>query len=86
MTEHDQEPVVIHVASSLAELEVVRSILEGAGINCLSEHGLRWDEFAKAAEAMNLVPLEITVSAKDAERARKLLAEARAEGAELSES
>ncbi|MGQ9591946.1 MAG: putative signal transducing protein [Planctomycetota bacterium] len=80
---HEEDLVVVHTAASRGEAEIVRALLEGAGL------------FAMVADAnsplpsIDLTPLdgeyrgvgcEVLVAAKDREEAERIIAQARAAG------
>lgn len=67
------EPVVVHVAASLAEVELLLSVLRSAGIQCASRASNRTAGIGDGLGTWG--PHEVLVRRSDAETARELLAQ-----------
>lgn len=73
--------VVVHIARTPYEAEIVCALLRDAGIPPLSASSEGWDGFSLARKMMN-ADLEIRVAASQAEEARRVIEEAREQGSD----
>lgn len=68
-----EEPIVVHVASSQGEAELILSVLRGEGIKCMAR---MTDRSAGIGDGLGTWgPQEILVRQRDAEAARELLSQ-----------
>lgn len=75
--------VAFHTASSPAQANVVRALLEASGIPAHVEGQMLADEFAISRTLMNLQSVRVFVRGTDVERAREVLANAAIDEDEL---
>ena len=68
-----KEPVVVHVASSQAEAELLLSVLRGEGIDCMARMTNRTAGVGEGLGSWG--PQEVLVRRRDAEAARELLSQ-----------
>ena len=65
----DQSPVVVYSANEPVRVEILRSLLQDAGIECQVANGNQG-----AFAGVDVVPVELIVRSEDARRARDLIA------------
>ena len=65
----DQSPVVVYSANEPVRVEILRSLLQDAGIECQVVNGNQG-----AFAGVDVVPVELIVRSEDARRARDLIA------------
>ena len=80
----DEEVVTVFTAKDTIEAEIVRGILEGAGIHCcVTPEVTRWAR--GTAMLGGLQTIDIMVLAPDAEKAQEVIREAMEAGSDLPE-
>ena len=81
MSEHASGTAKVYVASSLAEAEMIKGLLEGEGLIALIPGEMATDPVITAEETM--VVAEVHVKSEELSRARQVILRAREQGKQL---
>lgn len=81
-----ESEVVVHQARTPFEAEIIRALLEDAGISVRVTGSEAMDEFSISQRQMNLSNVEVRVLADRVDEAKKIIEAARDLGASLEDS